>query len=203
MAEAQLSLNLLVPFSQVSTLQWLISYVSLTGPLRDPDKYYSGCVCAGVSGLDCLSVFPLGHQSSVFGIEPRWELISLSLLVLRALDSDENYTITGGSLASPASWLQVSDFSLHHSVSLSYVSYISMSVHTHLLLFLFLWRSPTNTFQEKVNLVAMSPEMVQMKFWFFKKKSHSLTLSFWALFKMRPRADDPFPGTSVFSGQTA
>ena len=99
-----------------------------------PRQILFWCVCAGVSGLDCLSVFPLGHQSSVFGLEPRLELISLSLLVLRALDSDENYSITSGSLASPASWLQVSDFSLHHSVSqflisVSHIYHISLCLY--------------------------------------------------------------------------
>ena len=37
----------------------------------------------------------------------------------------------------------------------------------------------------------------------FRKTNHSLTLSFWVLFNKWPRADDPFPGTSVSSGQIA
>lgn len=56
-------------------------------------------------------------------------------------------------------------------ISIFHIYHISpsMSVRTYLLLFPFLCRSPTNTFQEKITLVAKSSEMVQMKFWFFLK----------------------------------
>lgn len=133
------------------------------------------CWCVWMRLPVCL---PFG--TSVFCLWT-WTQIGVHIIIppgSQASVSDKNYTITSGSLASPASWLQVSDFSLYHKVSqflisISHIYHISlsMSVHTHLLLFLFLWRSPTNTFQEKITLVAMSPEMVQMKFWFFLNQS--------------------------------